>query len=170
MCEGFGLGGRQSIVLDKSCEPWQSCKNAWTSARMTVSSMAVSLSSTTHMRTRRALYFSLGYLGFEARRSSLSDAQIMTNATPVPLSTTVPRHFHPWETPFWEGRWYSLSFNARKPDWELPLLEHLLEASGCRREIRRGGFNCAVDDSSIGGRLIKVMQVRGGAMTEVTAT
>ena len=77
--ESFVLGGRQLIVLDKSCESMASPQK-----RLTVCSMAVSLSCMPHMRTWKVRYFSRGYLGFEARRSSLSNAQIMTNASPAP--------------------------------------------------------------------------------------
>ena len=41
------------------------------------------------MRTWRARYFYLGYLGFQHRRSMLANAQIMTNETPAPRSTSI---------------------------------------------------------------------------------
>ncbi len=53
------------------------------------------LSCMPHMRTWRVRDFSLGYLGFAARRSSLSNVQIMATATPTPISNS--RCLHPWE-------------------------------------------------------------------------
>ena len=51
------------------------------------------------MQTWKARDFSLGYLAFEARRSRLSNAQIVRNATPAPASTSSTATFASIEAP-----------------------------------------------------------------------
>ena len=84
--EGVALGGRQSIVLDKSCESMadlQKCLDFFSYDLRFHGSIPFLHDAHVDMEAR---YCSLGYFELEARRSSLSNAQIMTNANPAPVS------------------------------------------------------------------------------------
>lgn len=86
--DGRMLGVGQPIVQSKHCEclaRLQKCLDFFSYDRRFHGNIPFMHAAHADMK---AHYFSLGYLGFEARRSSLSNAQIMTNASPAPVSTS----------------------------------------------------------------------------------